>query len=189
LKVNKEPFSFIFTASVNTFQNQYNLKQFIHHIWQPLLLKDKRWKLYVTGNKHEVLEAALKIDLEKNNIISLGFVDDVQAAIESKKYFVSPTYVGSGLRIKVLNALAQGAVCFATSLDVNMLNKLKDEDNIVQFDSFDEFYSKLLRLEGNNTLYNKISLQAVLVAKTLSWRNYVDTVYNEIVKIEDFTGR
>jgi len=188
-QVDKEPYSFIFTANIDSFQNYYNLKKFIFDIWKPLIAKDNRWKLYITGNERQFLETKLKSNLDENNIICLGIVNDIQEVVSSKKYFISPTYIGSGLRIKVLNALAQGEVCFVTLIDLMMLKNLRDEDNIVQYDGFDSFYYKLLLLENNTELYNKISLGAKLVGTSFSWSNYVDIIYNEISKVEGFTGR
>ena len=189
VNVLKEPYSFIFTASIETFQNLYNLQKFISEIWQPLIAKDNRWKLYITGNRQEVLEKKLKLDLNRNNIKNLGFVDNIQRAIASTKYFISPTYIGSGLRIKVLNAIAQGAVSFVTPIDLKMIKIFKDGFNIIKFDDFEDFYSKLLRLEEDNALYEQISVQAVQVGSTFSWSKYVDIVYNEVAQVESFTGR
>ncbi|MEJ7682673.1 MAG: glycosyltransferase [Segetibacter sp.] len=101
-------------------------KTFIKQIWEPLIIADSRWKLYVTGNTDEVMKKKIKTDFSANNIVNLGFVDDIEQTINSKKYFISPTYIGSGLRIKVLNAMAGGAVCFLTPLDANMLSYFKE---------------------------------------------------------------
>jgi hypothetical protein len=188
-KFSKEPYSFIFTANLEVFQNNYNLKQFIKLIWHPLIAKDSRWKLYVTGNKPGIIEQQLDIDLPTNNILSLGFVDDIHATIASKKYFISPTYIGSGIRIKVLNALSGGAVCFVTDLDLKMLKTLEDGYNLIKYDDFEDFYYKLLLLENDDALYNVISLHAKEVGASFSWTNYAETVYNEVVTTEGVTSR
>ncbi len=179
----KEPHSFIFTGNIDTFQNYYNLQTFIKQIWEPLIKADPRWKLYVTGNKDEVIKKKIKSDLAANNIINLGFVDDIEQTINSKKYFISPTYIGSGLRIKVLNAMAGGAVCFLTPLDANMLSFFKDFNNIVKFDDFNDFYINLIRLENSEFLYNSISLQALSVGTEFTWKDYAIKVNNEITRV------
>lgn len=179
----KELHSFIFTGNIDTFQNSYNLQKFITEIWEPLIKAEPCWKLYVTGNKDEVIKKKIKSDFAENNIINLGFVDDIEETISSKKYFISPTYIGSGLRIKVLNAMAGGAVCFLTPLDTNMLSFLRDFDNIIKFDNFNEFYKNLIRLESTESLYNSISLQALKAGTSFTWKDYAIKVYNEITRI------
>ncbi len=179
----KEPYSFIFTGNVDTFQNSYNLNKFITEIWEPLTKADSRWKLYVTGNKDEVIQKKIKADFAANNIINLGFVDDIGQTIDSKKYFVSPTYIGSGLRIKVVNAMAGGAVCFLTPLDAGMLSSFRDFDNIIKFNNFSVFYRNLIRLENDESLYNSISLQALKTGTGFTWKDYALKVYNEITRI------
>lgn len=179
----KEPYSFIFTGNIDTYQNSYNLQTFIKEIWEPLIKADPRWKLYITGNKDEIIKKKIKTDFAANNITNLGFVDNIDQVINSKKYFVSPTYIGSGLRIKVLNAMASGAVCFLTPLDANMLSFFTDFDNIIEFNNFNEFYIKLIRLESSESLYNSISLQALSVGAKISWKDYAIKVYDEITRV------
>lgn len=179
----KEPYSFIFTGNVETFQNCYNLQQFITEIWEPLIKVDARWKLYITGNKDEVIKKKIKTDFAANNIVNLGFVDDIEQAIDSKKYFISPSYIGSGLRIKVLNAMAGGAVCFLSPLDAQMLSSFQDFDNIIKYNNFNIFYKNLIRLENDELLYNSISLQALKIGTDFTWKDYALKVYNEITRI------
>jgi hypothetical protein len=59
----KELYSFIFTGNVETFQNCHNLQRFITEIWEPLIKVDARWKLYITGNKDEVIKKKIKTNL------------------------------------------------------------------------------------------------------------------------------
>lgn len=179
----KEPYSFIFTGNVDTFQNCRNLQSFITEIWEPLIKADARWKLYVTGNKDEVLKKKIKTDFAANNIINLGFADNIEQTVDSKKYFISPTYIGSGLRIKVVNAMAGGAVCFLSPLDANMLSSFRHFGNIIKFNTFNDFYSNLIRLESDESLYNSISLQALKVGTAFTWNDYALKVYNEITRI------
>jgi hypothetical protein len=183
LEEAREPFSFIFTGNVETFQNCYNLQRFITEIWEPLITADARWKLYITGNRDEVLKKKIKTNFSGNNIINLGFVEDIESTINSKKYFVSPTYIGSGLRIKVLNAMAGGAVCFLTPMDANMLSVFRDFVNIVKFNNFTGFYNNLIRLESNESLYNSLSLQALNAGTGFTWMDYAIKVNNEIARV------
>lgn len=179
----KEPCSFIFTGNIDTFQNSYNLQTFVKEIWEPLIKADPRWKLYVTGNKDEIIKKKIKADLAANNITNLGFVDDIDQVINSKKYFISPTYIGSGIRIKVLNAMASGAVCFLTPLDANMLSFFSDFHNIIEFNNFAEFYTKLKRLESRESMYKSISLQALKVGTDFTWKDYALKAFYEITGV------
>ncbi|HEX8332426.1 MAG TPA: glycosyltransferase family 4 protein [Segetibacter sp.] len=176
----KEPFSCIFTASLSTFQNKYNLKTFVNDVWKPFVQKDNRWKLYITGNTDEVIRENLGQNFSVFNIKNCGFLDDISAAIQLKKYFISPTYIGSGLRLKVLNAMSTGAVCIVTPKDAEMLNILEDGKNIVQFRDSDDFKLKLMQLESDESMYNSISLQASKVKSLFTWSDYAVKVCNDI---------
>lgn len=107
--------SFIFSGSLNLFQNTNNLKIFIKEIWKPFVKQHKECKLYLTGNDNQKLEHRLGCsikELNSFNIFNLGFVDNVQETILSKKYVVSPTLYGSGLRTKVIEAMGLGKPVF-----------------------------------------------------------------------------
>lgn len=79
--------------------------------------------------------------------------------------------------------MASGAVCFLTPLDANMLSFFSDFDNIIEFNNFNEFHIKLIRLESSEWLYNSISLQALSIGARFSWKDYAIKVYDEITRV------
>lgn len=151
--------SFIFCGSLKSYQNCGNLRYFIKNIWLPFIKKVPDAKLYITGNSEEYLAKRLKKsvkELQSINIINLGFVEDLQKVILSKKYFISPTIFGSGIRIKVLEALSLKRVIFLTDIDYKMADCFKDMENVVLYKDSDDFYKKYTELEKNRDLYELI---------------------------------
>ncbi len=185
----KEEFSFIFSGSVKTLQNKYNLEWFINSIWKRFILSDfgRKYKLYITGNSQLELECIIGLsvnDLEKYNIVNLGFVENINEILKSKMYFVSPTIIGSGIRLKVLHSMSLGLVVFLTEKDYRMVKDFKDMENVVLFSSYDDFVYKLKVLEKNQNVREKISKNAIdLIRNKMNWKNYARKTYDIIMSL------
>lgn len=179
-----EEHSFIFTGSLTSFQNQKNLKYFIENIWKNFYNKNKKVKLYLTGNDNKKLETKLGYSIEylnSLNIINLGFVDDIQKTIASKKYVISPTLYGSGIRLKVLEALRLKKIVFVSDIDYAMCRKFKDMENIIHYSNLNDFIEKYIMIENESNLYEKISNNCYNLAKELfSWDKYVLRIIEKV---------
>jgi len=178
--------SFIFTGSLETFQNHINLYDFINEIWRKFVSDYPDCKLYITGNKPGILEKKLSLtagDLADLNIIDLGFVDNIEEVIKEKKYFLSPTKVGSGIRLKVLQALALKKVLLVSEIDYNMVSYFKDIENIILFRDYGEFVDKFLMLENDDNLCRDICNNAYrLIEDHLNWNKYVEALEREFCR-------
>ena len=182
--IEVEPDTFIFTGSLNSFQNQNNLNYFIKNIWIPFSAKVPEAKLYITGDKEEILLYKLNMTkelLSKYNIVNLGFVDDIKQTISSKQFVVSPTLYGSGIRLKVLEALSLKKVTFVSDIDYQMASCFKDMENIVHYSNFEDFYNKYLKLKEENSLLNQIENSGYnLVSEFFNWEKYAKDVEKEL---------
>ena len=179
--IQVEPNSFIFTASLKSYQNENNLKYFIANIWKPFVKKVPEAKLYLTGNKDEFLLQKLKMtkeELEKLNIINLGFVDDIKKTILSKQYVVSPTLFGSGIRLKVLEGMSLKKLIFVSDIDYDMASCLKDLENVLHYSNADEFYEKYQKTINNPELCKQITENAYKTAReNFDWEKYAQKAF------------
>lgn len=180
----EEQNSFIFTGNLKSFQNENNLKYFIKNIWIPFRQLEPNAKLYLTGNTDDCLISKLKISkkvLSENNIINLGFVEDIKTTILSKQYVVSPTLYGSGIRLKVLEALSLKKVVFVSDIDYNMIKYFRDMLNIVHYSNYEDFYNKYLKLKNDKILFDKIKKNGYnLSLKIFNWDNYIEKVESQL---------
>lgn len=172
----KDPYSIVFSGSVKTLQNAFNLKWFIENVWRKFISKNRYYKLFITGNTLEDIRKYVgldKVSLDKLNIVNVGFVDKLEDFLSTKTYFVSPTIIGSGIRLKVLQSMSVGMVTFVTEIDYKMVNVFNDMHNIVLFKNSDDFEDKILTLENSPDLRRNISANAIeTIYKVLNWENY-----------------
>lgn len=177
---------FIYTANLKTIQNDLSFKWFIEKIWLPNLkvFKSLNLHLNVSGNDTELLKSKLKGfgNLENLNIKSIGFVHDIDGEIRKYKYVLSPTTMGSGIRLKILNGMACGKPVFITPLDLKTCNVFIDMYNVVCFENAKSFIDKFLFLQNKPNIYKSICQNAInTIINYFSWQKYAKTIYNEYI--------
>jgi glycosyltransferase involved in cell wall biosynthesis len=108
-----------------------------------------------------------------SDVIVTGTVDDVRKYISDSELIVVPLRMGSGLRNKVIQAMACGKCVIATKEACEGLN-VKDGENILIADTPEEFVEKILMVFDNKNLRLKIEKNA---------RKYVENNFSyDIIK-------
>jgi glycosyltransferase involved in cell wall biosynthesis len=173
--------AFIIPTNITTIQNQISVKWFIEKIWIPSFdyIKQNNLVLSITSGSERKWKKILGIhNLEQFNIRFLGFIENIDEELCKHKYVISPTIMGSGLRLKILHGMALGKVVFATGYDVKTVKVFKDMDNIVEFNNSIEFIKKIKIIEENPTLFNTLSKNAVkTIQKYFNWNYYAKIIF------------
>lgn len=176
LKVNScysDAVTFLFSGSVNTLQNKISLIWFYKNIWSVREVS-ALGRLLISGNNAEQISNLLGIsinELEKHNIEIVGFVEDYSQLLLNSTFLVSPTVIGSGVRIKILEAVSLGTPVLLTSKDLNMLSSLKDRENVLLFDSSESFVEQVNWALGADN-YDLLQRNIDSLKYRLSWENY-----------------
>jgi glycosyltransferase involved in cell wall biosynthesis len=120
-------------------QSVYNVKQFLKETWFAVAGTEamSSMNLLITGVNTEQAVAVLGIPAEKMaacRVKPLGFVPSLAEVLSSSLAMVSPSYVGGGIRKKILEAMAHGVPVIASELDVDSCGYFADSKNILAFD-------------------------------------------------------
>lgn len=92
--------------------NQEGLSWFVHHVWPLLRKQEKQVKLLIAGrNAPEWIK-----EFNGNGIQFLGEIDQASSFYSDHALFLIPLLSGSGIKIKIIEALAYGKTVIATSL-------------------------------------------------------------------------
>lgn len=94
--------------------NEDGVEWFFNNIWKSLKEKHPGIKFYIVGA--DPSSRIKKIAAKDNRVIVTGLVKDLRPYRNRAKVFVSPVRLGSGLRTKVLEAMAGGLPVVSTSL-------------------------------------------------------------------------
>ena len=123
--------------------NYSGLIWFLENCWQRLLEVDNGYRLDIIGNwNKEIVEEFKK---KYSNITFLGFVDDLEASIKGTVMIV-PITIGSGIRMKILEACALGVPFVSTSVGAEGI-PVEDGVNCYIADTPELFVDRLLKLQ------------------------------------------
>jgi len=89
------------------------------------------------------------------SITVTGFVDKVEPYVMDAKVFVVPLRIGSGTRLKILEAWAMGKAIVSTSVGCEGLDA-RDGENILIADTPDEFARKTVEVLGDDDLRRRL---------------------------------
>jgi sugar transferase (PEP-CTERM/EpsH1 system associated) len=150
-----EPWSLVFSGLMSYVPNYDGMLYFLDEIF-PRVLKDiPQAKLYIVGNKPpKVLQKRAS-----RNIVVTGFVDDVRPFIRQSSVYVVPLRMGSGTRLKVLEAMAMKKPIVTTSIGCEGID-VRHEESALIADNPQEFAESVVRLLRKAELRRRLAENA-----------------------------
>jgi glycosyltransferase involved in cell wall biosynthesis len=127
-------------------------------------------------------QEVIALSQDGNNIHVVGYVDDLNPYLAQTAVFVVPLRAGGGMRVKILNALAQGLPIVSTSLGCEGIKVTHDQDILIA-DTPTGFAEAVLRVLNDPDLSARLSDNGRRLAETLyDYRaacRPLDSIYNE----------
>ena len=117
---------------------------FLENCWSQLKEKCSDMQLDIIGNwsENRIKEYSLKY----KDVHFLGFVDDLYAAIKDRTMIV-PITIGSGIRMKILEASSKGVPFVSTSVGAEGIPVVNGQDCFIA-NTPDEFIESILKLQN-----------------------------------------
>lgn len=184
MKIKEESYSVVSVAAMDWLPNVEGMLWFHKDIF-PLIKKElPGTKLYVVGkNPPDSVKS-----LEKDDIIVTGFVEDVRDYMARGAVFIVPLKTGSGMRIKILNALAMGRAIVSTSIGCEGIEVI-DGENICIADTEEEFSQGVIRLLKDKSERERMGKEGLkLVRANYQWERIAELIENEYIKIIEYGG-
>ena len=171
----------VFVGIMNYYPNIDAAVFFVKEVLPKIRGKIK-FKFYIVG-KNPVKEVA-ELD-NASDVIVTGQVEDVRKYFNECEVVVVPLRMGSGLRNKVIQAMACGKTVIATSEACEGLD-VKDGENILIANTVEEFVDKIILVFNNEQLRIEIEKNArKYVEENLSydiikekWINMYEEIFN-----------
>jgi polysaccharide biosynthesis protein PslH len=98
--------AFLSVGTLGWAPNDDGLVWFISHAWDRLKLQHPALRFYIVGADPGA--HLQKLCAQKKDIVLTGFVDDLEEYYAKCRVFVAPLRFGSGIKVKVVNALYRG---------------------------------------------------------------------------------
>ncbi len=159
--VDAEPNSLFHIGSMDWAPNVEGITWFLDQVWEKVRKEVPTVRLYLAGRK--MPEYLLKS--EYPNVSIIGEVPDAMYFIESKKINIVPLLSGSGIRVKIIEAMSVGKTVISTTIGAEGID-YTDGVNILIADTPEDFARQIKRCVEDDDFCAAIGKNACeLVAK------------------------
>jgi glycosyltransferase involved in cell wall biosynthesis len=154
-KTSLDSYNLLFTGSGHHFPNYHGLEWFLNHV-MPMVLKSKPTiTLNITGSWQVSFCERFK---HMKQVKFLGTVsNEYLTTLYQENIMISPIFIGSGLRTKILSALSCGIPIVTTSLEKDLITDMNNGINCFLQDTPVGFCEAILSLLNDKNVRNQIS--------------------------------
>lgn len=152
--------------------NQQGIDWFIDTVWPKLIKNNKHLELHLAGKNISRNE----YHLPHLNIYCHGEVENAQDFINKHDIMIVPLKIGSGIRIKILEAMSMGKVVVSSKVGINGI-EAENEKDYLEANNTNEFIAQIKKATDED-IYKSISLNATNFI-TNNYKN--ETIINDLV--------
>jgi sugar transferase (PEP-CTERM/EpsH1 system associated) len=154
--VKEKPLSLIYTGQMDWHPNIDAMDYFLRKIFPLIKAQIPDISFCILGHKPP---KKIQILAERSHSIITGFVDDVRSYVAEASVFVVPLRIGSGTRLKILEAMSMGKPIVSTSIGCEGL-EVTNGENIVIADEPALFANQVIKLLQDPVLRKKLGSAA-----------------------------
>lgn len=162
-------------GSMNWAPNEQGIKWFIEEVWDEIHKVQPYVKAYFAGRAMP----EWMIKLQKDGIIISGEVTDSIEFMNSKHIMIVPLLSGSGIRIKIIEAMSIGKCVIATTQAAEGI-MYEDGKNIIIADNPEEFAEAVDKCVKDNNYPKMIGENAY---KLINEKYNIEAVANRLVEL------
>jgi len=162
-------------GAMNWMPNEEGIKWFVDQVWPMVNKEFPNLKCYLAGREMPEWLKNSKI----NNLVIVGEVEDAFEFIYSKAIEIVPLFSGSGIRIKIIEAMAAEKTIISTSIGAEGIS-IENGKNILIADTPEEFFESIKKCVQNETLCRELAQNA----RKLVLRDHSNQQL--IIKLEEF---
>lgn len=168
--VDVEPFSLFHIGSMDWLPNQEGIDWLLREVWPLVHREVPQAHLYLAGRKmpQRLMEAKVE------GVTVVGEVADAMYFIASKQVNIVPLLSGSGIRVKIIEAMSAGKAVVSTTVGAQGID-YADGRNILLADTPRQFADQIKRLANDQDFCRKLGNNAMqLVAEQYDVRRLTD---------------
>lgn len=162
--------------------NVQGLLWFLHEVWPGLKQQVPELRLDIAGKNPDsrlvnAVDAAEGVQL-------LGFVDDLETLYRGSRMAICPLQFGSGIKVKVANAMARGIPVATTSVGAEGLDVLHGIHLMINDDAA-EMQASILKLLSQDRLWTQMAnTSRHLMRSKYTWKTLFQRMFAEIDEMQ-----
>lgn len=153
--------SLFFIGSLDWLPNQEALYWFISKVWTEVVKACPETYFHVAGRNAP--EDFLK-RIAGNNIIYEGEVESAKEFMKDKQVLIAPLFSGSGMRVKIVEAMALGKTIISTTIGVEGID-VTNNTNILIADNIADFKAAVIKILNDTSFCLQIGKNAAKFVK------------------------
>jgi glycosyltransferase involved in cell wall biosynthesis len=169
-------YDLVFTGKMDYRPNVDAMLWLVEHVWPRVLEARPGTTLAIVGQKPHPKLIPLR---EKAGITVTGFVRDVRPYLQGSSVMVLPFRIGSGTRLKLIEAMASGRAIVSTPIGSEGFPVTHNE-HLLLARTAQEFAASIIMLLTNDAVRKRIEVAAREFAWQYDWRN-VMPCFNELL--------
>jgi len=174
-RTTHRPPQIIMAANYHWVHNADGLRWFLDHVW-PEVMQRTEATLHIVGSR--IPEWLNTYTGER--LINEGFAESLPARYQQASISVAPLFVGSGMRLKIIEAMAAGLPVIATSISAEGI-ELFEGDGLFRYDTAETMANGLIRLVQDAELCDRLGQAAQRsVQRTYTWDATVRCMVDEL---------
>lgn len=178
----------LFVGSMDYHANVDGVTWFMREVWPGLREKRPELKLAIVGRDPVPAIQALR----SPEVIVTGTVPDVRPYYRNAAALLAPLRIGSGTRLKILEAMAAGTPVIATALGAEGI-EVQHETDVLLADTPAEFITATGRLLDNPAMAKALAAKArILAAERYDWKSLgamLMQIHARVVEKKRFTKK
>ncbi len=155
--------------------NMHGIKWFLDEVWDSFAANEDAMELHLAGKS-----LASDVGVAYKGVHNHGEVKDATGFIDAYEIMVVPLFSGSGLRIKIIEAMALGKLVISTSIGIRGI-QAQPEEHLLVADDASSFQEKIRWTMANPDEAARIAEQGKKLAIQFYERNAVYQRYTAFV--------
>ncbi|MBB2149787.1 glycosyltransferase [Pedobacter gandavensis] len=147
----------VFLGGEDHFPNKEGLDWFLRNCWTGLKSNYPKLELMVIGKWHQ--SSITEYEAQLGSVNFMGYVEDLSAVL-ANSIFIVPIRIGSGIRMKIIEAVNMGIPFVSTEVGVEGLCFKNGKDCLIG-NTAQEFCSSIAKLIESDDLGSRLSKNAL----------------------------
>lgn len=131
----------LFLGTMSWYPNSQGIEWFVKEVIPYINMKNIKYELSIVGKDPD--KNLIDLCKDNKNIIITGFVEDINKYIELCDVMIVPLFIGSGMRVKILESMGKCLPVISTTIGAEGIEAI-DGKHILIANNKEEFYEKLL---------------------------------------------
>ena len=157
---SKKRITLFFIGALNWIPNIEGLKWFLENVWMDIHEKFPQLEFYIAGRETPEWLFQSKFP----NVRVIGEVESAKQFMNQHDIMIAPLLSGSGIRIKIIEAMALEKVVITTIMGAQGINYTKDQ-NLLIADSVQDFVKEITKCFNEPNFAQQIKKNAAILMK------------------------